>query len=380
MLTESIALHNGFQQHEIGLLINYDPLFQGLSDAEFTKALPFYSAFREVMFIGPGDCDFYQNFMRRQGVPSDVAEILCQSRGYGNKKNLALLAALLRGYDLVIFWDDDEYPVALLQQGWVETNIVGAHANALDAEVTSGFCTGYTSPVPPDVCARLSEETATLLGTALAVGSDVITSKSFHLSRDFFCIPHSIPETQEIPEKDGGKWISGGNLGVRLKGFVTGVLPPFYTPDASRGDDTIFSMRLQRSRVFLVPSGIFHDCFLHHGDLSLGSLPSRIVPAASVRNDSDVKRLARAVLGWLAYAPLVIRLREPGSYSKSISTMIRLLSEVEVKLFEEWPSLVRHFSGQPLSEVLSQRAADVELQYTRLCRAEDAWRALMARL
>ena len=87
----------------------------GLSDQHFVYQ-NHDAVFSEVTYASNTALEKYKEVLRRHGLRDDAIRGILQPAGYGNKKNIILaMEAIARGYDLVVFWDDDEYPVACMR-------------------------------------------------------------------------------------------------------------------------------------------------------------------------------------------------------------------------------------------------------------------------
>jgi hypothetical protein len=383
MIAENVLMHGHTNAHNIGVMINYDTTFHGLSDEHFVYQ-NHDAVFSEVTYASNTALEKYKDVLRRHGLSDDAIRGILQPAGYGNKKNIILMEAIARGYDLVVFWDDDEYPVACMRSKrdleWIHTDILGAHLSSdRHIDIAFGFRTGHVSPIPPNIVTYLSRQTARLLGQAFAVGNDVITETSFVNPQTSFVALAETPTMQEIEAIGGGKWIYGGNLSMRTKSILQGTIPPFYTPAGSRGDDTILAMRILDAAVFRVPSGIFHDCFHQYQSISQGHYPDHFDNSA-VDTERSIQRFGAALKGWLAYAPLLIRLREGSNYRRVIDRMRSMLELVDRRLYRELTAVGEHLGRQPLSHILGDYADQVDRQYEQLMIATESWHKLMHQL
>jgi hypothetical protein len=385
MLAANILHFGHFEENQIGVLVNYDPTFCNLRPEEFLYKGKYVSCFSEVLHIGPADIQCYQSKMRALGLNTDEAELLCLARGFGNKKNLILLRALLNGYEFVLFWDDDEYPVICLEEpngiAWQQTDVLGAHLSELTigADVTSGFWTGHVFPNVPGINRILKNRTARMLGEALGRGTETHSKYSFISCKKSFEIGRNIPNAAEIIAVGGGKWVSGGNISIRMQSQLEGIIPPYYTPRDSRGEDTIFSLHLSRAKVMAVPSGAFHDMYLDHPAITEGDYP--LDPGYVPQNMRKyLARFGEALNAWLAYAPLFIRLSKGTAYRDVLREMIVLLRDVDRTLFIEFPQLGEALRGRKLADILADYSCGVEEQYQELRRCHDVWQRLCRRI
>jgi hypothetical protein len=384
MLAYNLARFGQHQRHHIGLMVSYDPSYRGLQEADFLYAHS-GDVFAETLHVGPLDIPRYQALLRNHGLSEQMSRTLLQAVGYGQKKNIAVLEALHRGYDLVLFWDDDEYPVVCCQDegglSWIHTDVLSAHMgdNLAAIDVGFGFTSGYDSPVMPGIETILSRETAYLLGEAFTLGTEFITPDFFVKPEQTFLLPSSVPPYADIQSCNGGKWVTGGNLSFRISSIRAGKIPPYYTPKDSRGDDTILSMQLHAACVVRVPSGTFHDCFLKHTKITQGIYPETFVNQ-SVSGEQYLKRFAAAIQGWIAYGPLMIRIRDGDQAHSTIRQMSDLLWQVDQRLPIEFPDLVAQIRGGSLSSLFEEYTACVDAQYDELQLANVAWQALCSRI
>jgi len=386
MLAGNLYGFGHFDQNHIGVLINYDPLLLNIQPEKFLYDGKHASRFREILYLGPKDVKFYQTQMKALGLAENEIEMLCQVSGFGNKKNLILLCALLKDYDFVLFWDDDEYPVVCLQGAseilWSRTDVLGAHLSELltGADVTCGFWTGHVFPTVPGIYKILSAHTAARLGEALSLGTETHSKQSFTLPERSFKVGDGIPKAEEMRIVRGGKWVSGGNLAVRAQSVLSGAVPPYYTPSESRGDDTIFSFHLSDAKVMAVPGGAFHDMYLDYPSITKGKYPLNpgFIPSHTEKYEA---RFASALKAWLAYAPLFIRLSEGTTrYRETLKEMLLMLTEVDGTLFEEFPALGALLRGRKLAGILNGYACGVEEQYRELQFCHDVWRQLCRKI
>lgn len=380
----------GFQHNtttNLGLLINYDPTYGGYTDTDFKFESTLADQLLEVMYLGPKDTNKYSEILKEADLPKDLIQEVTRVTGYGHKKNLATLIAIQNNYDSILYWDDDEYPVVCSGDckavTWRKTDILGEHIKALNsgADVSFGYWSGYVSPIPARISKILSSQVAIQLAKAIAPGSDVITEKSFIQPQTSFVFVDKCPEQKEIQTEFGGKWISGGNLMLSVKSIASGIIPALYTPNDSRGDDTILSTGLEKAKVVAVPAGIFHDAFNEFNGIRIGDYPKVIEPPQS--DDQKLKetcRFAAALSGWLAYAPLLVKIRFNDRSDEIIHQIAQSLNEVETDLFREWPELKLALNSKLPSEIFIKYASIVDQQYQTLSQLRRAWTKLIKNL
>ena len=361
---------------QFSLLVNYDPVYDGTPVESFRVPPSTAQCFREVLYFGPAQSQAYLEALQLAGIPEEVIEVFTLRRGFGQRKNLILLSAASRGYDAVLFWDDDEYPFYARKIDdndsfvWSRSNIMKDHFGAR-ADVTNGFATGFVLPVPPDLTEILPDETRSLLGRALSTVSDAAVSEAFMFpERNFVTIDRVAAVSEVAPDEYGVKWVSGGNLGVRLDALLDGRIPPFFTPRDSRADDTMFSLGLGQAHVFSVPVGIFHDCFGSFGsDVADGTRSRRWKPSTYAEKRNILNRLSSAMRGWVAYIPILMRAMYGERRQSDIGCVQALLADADVRIQHEWPELYASIGENGLSGVLSnaQKSAPSEFDLWREC-------------
>lgn len=382
LLVKNFLMFGHFESNYIGVVVNYDCSFLGFNEKDFTYNTNLSKMFNDKIYIGEKHVSQYIKFMQGKGIDEGVAKILSQSSGYSNKKNLVYLEAYKRGYDIVLFWDDDEYPYVCMIDGenisWIQTDILGAHLLAYEkysADVAFGFFTGYASPIPAILNYRLSRETAVGLGDALSVASDVVNKKTFiDVDKIFIGLNCDNLDIKEIEMIDGGKWVSGGNLSVKVKSVMHGVVPPFYTPPATRSDDTILSMGLDRAKVVQIPAGIFHDAFGEYEDIKTGVFPNRIK-----RNKKDINQLKRfcfALKGWLGYAPIFLKIKDQKSFKINTDKMLSKIKAIDDTLVNELPELKNIFNKKKASLIFNDFVERVESDYVLMKKSYEEWKKI----
>lgn len=75
--------------------------------------------------------------------------------GHAKGRNTVMYYAIKYKMDYLLFWDDDEYPVAVLKENgknsWIKQDNIIKHIEFMErekADVTIGYHCGYISPIP----------------------------------------------------------------------------------------------------------------------------------------------------------------------------------------------------------------------------------------
>lgn len=362
------------QDIDVDLLVNYDLTYQSTLKGDFEKQIPPLKSGGEILFAGP---DFIKSADWVSDEEKALLSLISPLSGYGQKKNACLLYACRKQYDRLLFWDDDEMAVHITKEGndtpaWTYSNVIGQHV-AENSDVSFGFWTGYVSPIPDSFFRDVDQETKSQLTQALSKITDVVSDETFFNKDAIFSVPESDQVFgKEIVEENGGKWISGGNLSLKIDSVKRGLLPGFFTPTDSRGDDSIFSTRLKFAEVCQVPAGIFHDAFNLLSEASLANDYER--PVAPDNSESkDLARFAGVLRGWIAYAPLLTLLRGDKDYLQHLSESVDVLKTCEDKLLsyfgEQW-------KWSKPSELLQSYTENLNAELSLYEQTQDVWRKL----
>lgn len=379
LLNDNFKRHDHFNNHQIDLMVNYDPTFLRLKDGDFALNEMMLS-FNKIKYLGPKDIGKYIILLNDIVKSKKTMEILINEKGYGNKKNLLLIEAMVSNYDFILFWDDDEYPFACKRKkgGFrlVENDVLGPHINAIKegGDISFGCFSGHVSPIPNNINKKLKKRDLLLLGKALEIGSDVINNKSFLNPEKSFEILNNLPKKSFIIQsKDGYKEISGGNLSINTSTITKGRLPPFYVPAGSRGDDTILSVRINDLKVVKVPSITFHDCFLQYVDF----VKNDCLKENPINEEEIYLRFYYSIKGWLAYAPLFMKIINKRDYQKLKTKKLELISKIELSLDKQTSLEDIPFS---MHKVLLESFNRIEIQQKEVKLVDKAWKNICEKL
>lgn len=309
---------------------------------------------------------------------TQAVEPLIKRPGYAAQRNIAILDALGAGSDVLLFLDDDEYFTAPWrgedgQLHWRPVDPLGPHLQGLSrgAAVTNGTTLGEPSPIPRGITRHVAPALLRRLGAALAAGSEFLTPSSFLAGRIRLASGPDDPLPRPIGVVRGVRRLSGGNLALDLNVVRSGLLPPFYSPPEARGEDALFGAHIDHLCVLRVPAYVFHDPFGRFTEMaSTGSRPTRLVPTPLTR--TTVERFGRALLGWIRYGPLLLRLRAPDEawYRVGIVLMREAICEAAPALSAglNW----RGFSKA--TSVLSRCSRRSRYDLEEMRQTEAAWR------
>jgi len=367
------ATNSAMNNEKVDLIINFDPTFSGKSRADFEKidVSPLLST-GEVFFAGD---DFIDQLDWLKPEDKEKLKIVSPVTGYGQKKNACLLYGMHHQYDMVLFWDDDEYPISVEYDNgillWNHTDIISNHLNC-DTQVSFGFWTGYVSPIPDSFFIEVSDKVKQKMTEAFRQITDVVFEKTFYnRSATYYILDRDRFKEKEIKIEDGGKLISGGNLAFHLYKGMGKNIPAFFTPKDSRGDDSILSMGLLDVSVHQVNSGIFHDAF------NLFNVDDFDVPYNEIKDRLKVndgkERFANVLRGWIAYAPMLSYFRFGESFREYIQESVSILKEVDDAIMnyfgESW-------NWDDPSQLLEQYNNQVDDEIEKYNNTQNYWKQL----
>lgn len=365
---EKVALH---------LFVAYDLAYTGttMSDYKIT----------DEEILGSVDSAYYlgnsaiineaQFLIEKEVVTLEEAELIF-GEGYAMKRNSVLYFALKNKMDYIVFFDDDEYPIANIKINdsiaWKGQEVLSTHIkNIMYADMTHGHHCGYISPIPQlTYNNKLTEDDFRVF--IESISNDIINWESIKAKMDDGGVTYADINiinskiTRVVKEKNGMKFISGANLGFNLKNLDK--LFPFYNPPGARGEDTFLSTCICDCTIRKVPCYTFHDGFSTYEHLLLGVLPNKL---NAMRADSGVnmKRFLKASIGWIRYKPLLLYITHKEGYEAEIIKMKRDLSIVI-------PKICDYFEDDGFKSILDELDyfhTHVEEHYRDFDNTKSAW-------
>lgn len=260
---------------ELTAFILFDLGYQYTTRVDFYGLMPNVYKDIKIKYITPEDIEeMKKRLIGREKLTKEEAELFF-GHGHAKGRNTLMYYALLRDMNYLLFWDDDEYPVACIRDEstkeitWKEQNNVLTHYNYIkDADVTIGYHCGYISPIP---YVELNEDVDEGLFKQYieAISNDIISWDSIKEKfTKYNGVTYADPKISngegayELQSDGVGKWVAGSTLCLNLNHIDK--IPAFYNPEGARGEDTFFSTKLNDSKVIKVPVYHFHDGFLKY--------------------------------------------------------------------------------------------------------------------
>ena len=137
---------------ELTAFVLFDLGYQYTTRVDFYGLMPNVYKDIKIKYITPEDIEeMKKRLIGRERLTKEEAELFF-GHGHAKGRNTLMYYALLRGMDYLLFWDDDEYPVACIKDEgakeitWKQQDNVRMHYNYIqDADVTIGYHCGYIS-------------------------------------------------------------------------------------------------------------------------------------------------------------------------------------------------------------------------------------------
>ena len=213
-----------------------------------------------------------KKFAARHGMNQEDMEFFL-GHGHAKGRNTVMYYAIKHKMDYLLFWDDDEYPVATLKDNgknlWLKQDNILRHLEFMEKEnanVTLGYHCGYISPIPYiDFNETFTEND--MKEFIEVISNDIISWESIREKmKNNNGVTYGNMEiargngAREITSDGIGKWVAGSTLCLNLSDRDK--IPAFYNPPLARGEDTFFSTLLGNSKIVRIPVYHFHDGFL----------------------------------------------------------------------------------------------------------------------
>lgn len=340
---------------QLSLLVAYDLKYSHTKRTDYTNVRPeLLDLLEDTYFIGQYTMQKEMEHLLDEGVINEREAKLFFSSGYAGQRNAVLYMALKNKLDYLIFFDDDEYPVAVTNTRstaiWGGQHVISTHLEYIgNADITNGHHCGYISPIPHiEFNDILSEDD--FRNFIEAISNDIINWDSIRSIMNNGGVTYADTKilvgqkAEEVPEVNHTKFITGANLCINLTNPER--VMPFYNPPRARGEDTFLSTCLSEHKVLRVPCYTFHDGFATYNHLLDGVLPIHL---KYIRCDSEkiVTRFYNACIGWIRYKPLLLYITQREKYEEKI----RMMRE---QLTATLPSICAYFRRQDFMRVLQE--------------------------
>ncbi len=319
-----------------------------------------------------------EKLINENGLERNEIDLLF-GKGYAKSRNAIMYFALKDSIDYLMFWDDDEYPLANIRNDnkeieWVKQDNLLAHLNNIEnAEVTMGYRCGIMSPIPyVEFKSQEQEEDFKMYIDAIsneAVSWEKIKTRLKNDNMITYAEPEILESNEAVKMEGVGidNWLLASGICINLQQIDK--IPAFYNPPNARGEDAFFSTWLRNERVLRVPTYHFHDGFLKYTELMDKKYPKKLKKAGN--NDIGVeKRFLQASIGWMKYKPLLIYITDREIYNQRLEIIRKKLEYSIPKMNEIFKSV--DFSI--LLKELDNYNMSVEKDYDEYIKTNEVWK------
>ena len=363
----------------ITIFLLYDLSYVGTERSDFYKIIPAVYKDIDVRFITPEDIEVEKKrLISKADITAEEANLFL-GNGHARGRNTLMYFACMNNMDYLLFWDDDEYPVACVKEDeiiWKKQENIAAHLKNIDnADVTIGYHCGYISPIPYiEFGEEISEEE--FKNFIEVISNDIISWESIKTKiQNNYGITYADKDISdgkgmyEIEKAGAGKWVAGSTLCLNLHNLEK--IPAFYNPMNARGEDTFFSTMLDESTVLKVPVYHFHDGFLQYSQIMLEKFPKTFEKAINT-DLTNGNRFFKACMGWIRYKPLLMYISDRENYKENIKIVFEKLKAC----IPAMNNLFKNFDFNILLKELQEYSDRVELDYADYLRTNDIWNRL----
>lgn len=363
---------------KLTIFILFDLSYQKTTRVDFYSVLPQVYKNIKVRYITPEDIEEEKKkLIGRYGFTKKEVNFIL-GHGHAKGRNTLLYYAAKSKYDYLLFWDDDEYPVACIKNEdntitWKKQNNISKHLEYIqDSDITIGYHCGYISPIPYiEINKDINEDM--FRKYIEAISNDIISWDSIKENfKKNNGVTYANPEiadgkgVYEIQKNGAGKWIAGSTLCLNLRHLDK--IPAFYNPPGARGEDTFFSTLLDNSKVLRVPLYHFHDGFLKYQGIMKQKYPSTL---RKIKGDeSEIgTRFLKASKGWMKYKPLLLYISDKKNYKVKIA-------ETYQKLQDSVPEINKLFPDNNFNLLLDEfkeYSENVDKHYKEYLKTNEIW-------
>ena len=366
---------------KLTIFILYDLEYQKAQRDDFYNIEPEAYKNITIKYITPEDIEEEKKkLMSRKLLTKENLELFF-GHGHARGRNTVMYFAKKRKMDYLLFWDDDEYPVACVknenkQIEWIEQANIAEHLKYIDnVDITIGHHCGYISPIP---YVEIGEEIDEIKFSQYikAISNDIISWESikqkFKENNGVTYANKEIIENKIVKEieLDGiGKWVAGSTICLNLKNIEN--IPAYYNPPNARGEDTFFSVKLKDCKVLRIPIYHFHDGFLKYRNIMKGMYPKTL---RKIKVDEELisQRFISASRGWIKYKPLLLFISNKNTYKEKIKEMQEQLNEG----LPEVSKLFKDYDIEILKQDLKEYSTSVEKHYQEYLKTNEIWEVL----
>ena len=367
---------------EITIFILFDLGYQFTTRVDFYGIIPNVYKDIRVKYITPEDIEEEKKKLLGKEILTKQEVELFFGHGHAKGRNTLMYYAKKNKIDYLLFWDDDEYPVACIKNRetneiiWKEQDNIAMHLKYIeDCDVTIGYHCGYISPIP---YVELNEDIDENLFKQYieAISNEVVSWESI---KEKFVKDNGITYADSqiangegaYVQKDEGKgnWVVGSTLCLNLNHIDK--IPAFYNPEGARGEDAFFSINLKNSKIIKVPVYHFHDGFLKYTSVARQKYPKTLRKIKATDEEVE-QRFLKASRGWMKYKPLLLYVTDNEHYKEKIK-------DNHIKLENSIPEINKLFESDVFDSLLidlEDYDKNVKKHYNEFVKTNEIWNKL----
>lgn len=362
------------------LFILYDLSYQFTTRIDFYSIIPDVYKNLNIKYITPEDIEEdKKKLISLYGLTKDESELLI-GKGYAKARNTILYYALRRKMDYLMFWDDDEYPLANVKDGkdlkWIKQKNILQHINHIKkADITCGHRCGMMSPTPYiEYDENVTEEDYKAFIDGLE--NDAISWEKLQSNlKNNTCLSYADLEiaegkgkAEEVGKMKDGGVLYGSGMCINLKHIEK--IPAFYNPPDARGEDTFFFCALENrnAKILQVPTYHFHDSFLKFTNLMKEKFPKSL-SRISLDDSGIEQRFAKTAIGWIRYKPLLYYITDNKNYKD-------IIKQTKTNLEKSVPKMNAVFENHDFTVLLKELDKydkDVKKHYDEYIETNNIW-------
>jgi hypothetical protein len=361
----------------LNLFVAYDLKYHNTKSTDYTNvSTELLEQVDGTCFIGNERMQKEISSLIQQGIINERQAKLVFGRGYAGKRNIIQYMALKEGIDYLMFFDDDEYPLAVTKTRgiavWGGQQGLRTHLKHIQhADITNGHHCGYISPIPYLEFNNILQE-SDFQTFIQAISNDIVNWDKIKSVMENGGVTYAGTkvlvngEAEEVEEVSHSKFISGSNLCINLTNPER--VNAFYNPPNARGEDTFLGTCLHDRTVLRVPTYTFHDGFSTYKHLLDGVLPTKL---DYIKADSEevIQRFYKACIGWVRYKPLWLYITDSKNYEKRILEMSKQLAAT-------LPKICEYFGRKDFMKIateLENYHRNVKKHYNDFIETRQAW-------
>lgn len=366
----------------LNLFIAYDLKYSNTKRTDYTNIKKdVRGLIDDTYFVGATVINSEIESLINQKIITETESAMFLGRGYAAKRNALLFTAIKNDMDYIVFFDDDEYPVAVTKTKdtaiWGGQHVLATHLQYIgNADITNGHHCGYISPIPNITFNETMTENIFRCFIE-AISNDIVNWDSISSVMKNGGVTYADTKilvtkiAEEVEEENGTKFISGANLCINLTDPSR--VSPFYNPPDARGEDTFLSTCLRERKVLRIPCYTFHDGFSTYNHIMDGVLPINL-KYIEANTDAIVTRFYRACIGWIRYKPLLLYITHPDNYQQKIN-------EMRENITKTLPSICAYFGREDfmnISKELEHYHKNVKKHYREFHETQKIWAKITA--